>query len=433
MKKMLILLGWAALLMSGCLATLAFWQLRTAAETGTKAAAVSENIQNIDTQNAHVKDTHAKDAAIMDNAAKENSETIKNNGSETNKNSITADQGYAKDSEYCYQQLSAGEQTLYNDILQALLEWTEDAQIAADTKEEVFSKVFQCVLNDHPELFYVDGYTMTSYQEDGVITGQSFCGSYLYSREEAAERMARIEQKAQRIQEGVPAGSSEYEKVRYVYEYLVKNTEYVLDCEDNQNICSVFLNGKSVCLGYAKAAQYLLGRLGINAILVSGTVEGGQEHAWNIVQIDGDYYHVDVTWGDASYIAGNGQQLTKEQKPQINYEYLCVPDKQLLSTHCIKNIVPVPACDSMAANYYVQEGVYFTEPDMEKAAALFEKAYEQQAECVTLKCADTRVYQEMKQKLIDQQAVFAYLDTAAERVIYTVNEEQLILSFWLQD
>lgn len=422
---MLILLGWAALLMIGCLATLSFWNIRTAAEQDMKPAAVRENVQNTNINAKDHYDQSSYDRGLQDADAQE--------PAATEQNIIKDSSIQVQHSAYCYEQLSDKEQTLYADILQALLERTEDAVVAADTEEAAFAKVFQCVMNDHPELFYVDGYTMTSYQENGRVTGQSFCGSYLYSEAETAERMAQMEQKVQKIQKGVPADGSEYEKVRYVYEYLVKNTDYVLGCEDNQNICSVFLNGRSVCLGYAKAAQYLLDRLGIYAILVSGTVEGGQEHAWNIVQIDGSYYHMDVTWGDASYIASNGQQLAKEQKPQINYEYLCVPDEQLLRTHCIKNIVPVPVCDSMAANYYVQEGVYFTEPDMEKAAALFQKAYEQQAECVTFKCADSGVYQEMKRNLIDQQAVFAYLNTASEQVIYTVNEEQLILSFWLQD
>ena len=332
---------------------------------------------------------------------------------------------------YYYTQLSEREQRLYGTILRALEETAADVPV--DAEEEMFKKVFQCVLNDHPEIFYVDGYTFIYYKEGNRITGKAFSGSYIYSKKEIAEKAAQIEEKVRAILTGIPAGSSEYEKVRYVYEYLVRHTEYVLESEDNQNICSVFLNGSSVCQGYAKAAQYLLEELGMDAILVSGTVDGGEEHAWNLVKIDGVYYHMDITWGDASYVSGGSIEGYEGKIPQINYEYLCVPDEEVEKTHRIVGDVPVPVCDSMAANYYVMEGAYFTEVDLEKAEALFERAYEKQNEYVTMKCADEAVYQEMEKRLIRNQEVFRYLHAEDGVVAYTLNEQQRALSFWLQD
>lgn len=334
---------------------------------------------------------------------------------------------------YCYLQLSAVEKAVYRTILQALLQCKSDVLIETDIREEVFDKVFQCVLNDHPEIFYVDGFTIVSYKEDDVITERRFSGNYLYDSQEIIERRARMEAVVQGILKGVPADAEEYDKVRYVYEYLVKHTEYVLDSQDNQNICSVILNGKSVCQGYAKTAQYLLERLGLNVILVSGMVEGGEDHVWNIVQIDGAYYHVDVTWGDASYIAAESTEVYAEKIPQINYEYLCVPDKQLFQTHTICHDVPVPVCESMEANYYVREGAYFEVPDLERAEQLFARICEEQNEYITLKCSDVPVYEELKSCLIDKQRIFRYLPTLEGLVAYTTNEQQLTLSFWLQD
>lgn len=330
---------------------------------------------------------------------------------------------------YDYTQLSAQERQLYRTILGALQECASDVPIDR-VEEDSFDKVFQCVMNDHPEIFYVDGYTFIRYTKGDELKGNAFSGSYLYSPEEIEERKAGIEEKTEEILRQMPSGD-EYERVKYIYEYIIANTEYVQGSEDNQNICSVFLNGRSVCQGYAKAAQYLFEKAGIYSIFVSGKVESGEDHAWNIVRIDGNYYYVDTTWGDASYVMSGAESFYEGKVPQINYEYLCVPDSQLFRTHTLGNTVPLPSCTSMEANYYVREGAYFTQADMEKAAGLFEKAYEEGTSFVTLKCADEAVYDEMEYHLIECQEVFRYLQSSDGTVAYTNNPKQLALSFWL--
>ncbi len=326
---------------------------------------------------------------------------------------------------YAYTKLSPQERELYVKILHALLESAVDVPVG-QTQEAEFEKVFQCVMNDHPEIFYVDGYTFIQYS----LQGNSFSGSYVYDRDEIADRTERLEEKARGILAGMPAGG-EYEKVKYIYEYLVTHTEYVQNAADDQNICSVLLSGRSVCQGYAKAMQYLLQKAGIFCIFVSGKVESGENHAWNMVRIDGKYYYVDATWGDASYVASGSGLSYGGKLPEINYEYLCVTDEQLFKTHRPDRIVPLPRCVSMEANYYVREGAYFTKADMEKAEALFERAYKEGSPYVTLKCADPSIYQEMYERLVEQQQVFRYLHTQDGTVAYTDSREQLALSFWL--
>ena len=331
---------------------------------------------------------------------------------------------------YAYTQLSESERELYRVILDGLLACASDVPVEL-VDEDAFDTVFQCVMDDHPEIFYVDGYTFIKYTKGDTLTGNAFSGSYVYDQTEIAARQERIEEKTKEILDGLPAGGGEYEKVKYVYEYLVTHTEYVQGSEDNQNICSVFLNGETVCQGYAKAAQYLFREMEIDSVFVSGQVNGSEDHVWNLVKIDGDWYHVDITWGDASYVSAAEAAGFDGKLPEINYEYLCIPDSQILRTHSIRSVVPIPACDSMEANYYVREGAYFTEADMEKAAALFARAYENGTEYVTLKCADQAVYTEMERCLIAEQQVFRYLHTSDGTVAYTTNEKELHMSFWL--
>ena len=88
---------------------------------------------------------------------------------------------------------------------------------------------------------------------------------------------------------------------------LILRTEYEQGSADSQTICSVLLNQRSVCQGYAKTFQYLCQLAGIPAMLVTGDVNG-EGHAWNIVFLDGDWYYIDPTWGDASYQREEGKK-----------------------------------------------------------------------------------------------------------------------------
>ena len=331
---------------------------------------------------------------------------------------------------YAFGKLSEDEQEVYLEILEALIHFKENVKLSSCDKE-LISRVFQCVLNDHPEIFYVDGYSYTEYTLGSILKKITFTGSYRFSPEEVKEKQMQIDNYVNQCLAGMPEDADEYEKVKYVYEYLIHHTDYDAAAKDSQNICSVFLERKSVCQGYAKATQYLLNRAGVFATLVLGEVVGGEGHAWNLVRIDGAYYYVDTTWGDASYQAVGGSDYPIEKIPTINYDYLCVTTEQMEQTHTQDNVVEMPECTSMDANFYVREGVYFTEFDEKKIEKIFTDSYERGDTYVTLKCEGPDIYSKMQETLIGEQGVFRYLDCPDKAVSYVENEKQYSLSFWL--
>lgn len=337
----------------------------------------------------------------------------------------------AQENGYAYGMLSEAEQQLYLEIRDALLQFEENVKLSSCDKAEI-AHVFQCVLNDHPEIFYVDGYTYTEYTLGDILKKITFTGTYRFTQDEIAEKQAEIDSYVNQCLADMPEAADDYTKVKYIYEYLIHHTEYDALAEDNQNICSVFIEGRSVCQGYAKATQYLLNEAGIFSTLVLGRVIGGEGHAWNLVQIDGKYYYVDTTWGDASYQAvGGASSYPGEKIPTINYDYLCVTTEQMNLTHVLDNVVELPLCDSTEDNYYVREGLYFTEWDREQIEQIFREEYEKGSAYVTLKCADSEVYRQMQDALIMNQEIFQYLDCPDGVVSYSDDEKQYSMSFWL--
>jgi hypothetical protein len=301
--------------------------------------------------------------------------------------------------------------------------------------ETDLDKVFQCVMMDHPEIFYVDGYSYDKYFLSDKTVSIRFSGTYNCDFDTAKEKAMQIESEAESILadapvKGTDSSVTDYDTIKYVYDTLILNTDYDLQSEDNQNIYSVFVNKRSVCLGYAKATQYLLLKLGVECALVQGTVEDNESHAWNLVKADGDYYYVDTTWGDASYQNDVNSDISAYSS-SINYDYLCVTTSQLLRTHSIESYVDFPVCTAMADNYYVKENALFESFDTEKLRQLFDRAVSEGKISVTVKCSDNECFNEMKEKLIDNQEIFNFISEETTQVTYANNSKQLSLTFWI--
>ena len=329
---------------------------------------------------------------------------------------------------YAYHHLDTERQKVYLEMLDALTGMKSGVPLSTVDKS-ILDVVFACVMNDHPELFYVDGYQYTEYTLGSVVTSITFSGTYSMTNAQAEEAGLMIEQRLAECLAQVPSDEDEYSTVRYLYEWLINNTEYDRTADNNQNICSVFLQGRSVCQGYAKAMQYMLQAADIQCVLVTGFTNG-ERHGWNLVRVNGSYYYLDPTWGDASYASGSADSALTGVVPAINYDYFLVTTDEITRTHSIEKVVELPECTAVADNYFVREGLYFDSYDAEKLAAVFGSEETRAAGCVTLKCDTSETYELMVQTLIGSQAIFDFVDKQGESIAYTSNDEQRTISFW---
>ena len=335
---------------------------------------------------------------------------------------------------YAFESLTSSGKTLYAEILSILQSMSQNVPVST-TSDEALGLVFDYVMADHPEIFYVDGYKYTNYTVDNVITKIAFSGNYTYNEEEVAVKKSQINQAVSECLAGAPSSSDDYYVIKYVYEYLIKNTDYDIGAPDNQNICSVFINRRSVCNGYAKATQYLLNKLGIKCTLVTGTVDTkkarGVRHAWNLVLCNDAYYHLDTTWGDSSYQTGNGESADATRLPAVNYDYLNVTTDEILRNHTISEDIYMPVCSSLRDNYYVREDEYFTSDELILVGELFERRYRDGSDSVVIKCADKGIYDSFFESLISQRMVFNYLQGDTSTVSYTTFADTNTIIFWL--
>ena len=225
--------------------------------------------------------------------------------------------------------------------------------------------------------------------------------------------------------------SGEYDKVKKAYELIILNTEYDEDASESQNILSVFLNGRSVCQGYAEAFQYLLKHSGIQSIVVSGTASNGTAvlpHAWNLVSIGGNYYQFDITWGEPNYQVS--ETTTEKVNWDISYKYFGLTDKEMFYNHTVDMSMPLPECSSTEYNYYVKEGYYYETLDKRQLKVQFMEAEQAGTGVAHIRCDNSLLYKEMVTYLIEDSKVFYIIKDHSE-IQYSLDEDLMCISiFW---
>lgn len=256
--------------------------------------------------------------------------------------------------EYHYNHLQESLRETYREMYVRMMKNEDSGDVLSAVGVDDFWKAYYAVLSDHPEIFWIG--TSAQVEESG-LTGRVVS----YSLEttvpvEARDSMrAQLEAAADECIARIPPEAGAYERIKFVYDYLIDTVEYNAGSQDSQNIQSALLYHSSVCAGYSKAFQYILNRMGMFCTYVTGQIRDGGDHGWNMVRIDDEYYYVDVTWGDPVF----ANQVEGEENYGKNYNYLCCTEYDLFKTHVPDDSPELPPCTSDAYNYYRLNGSYY--------------------------------------------------------------------------
>ncbi len=87
------------------------------------------------------------------------------------------------------------------------------------------------------------------------------------------------------------------ERILKIHDYMVENISYDSSLDYIFNAYDALIGHRAICGGYAEVFKTFMDMIGVECITVSGTA-GGENHMWNMIQLDGEWYHVDVTWDD---------------------------------------------------------------------------------------------------------------------------------------
>ena len=266
---------------------------------------------------------------------------------------------------YQYSTLSGDKKTLYNRMTDTISKskYIIDINDLSLDEDQVL-EVFQKVLADYPQYFYVSKSCMVAYgtkkskiravalrYTDGNTTDEFNKRMKLVKTADRSiinQKIESLKTKVEAVVSGINGNMRDVLKEKIVHDYVAKTVAYdSYTAENIENLGTTLphsfdiygaaVEGKAVCEGYSKLFQYLCYLVGINSNQVAG-ISGGGNHMWNTVFIDGKWYQTDVTWDDGDDFIG--------------YNYFNLTTEEIKSNHSIDTTnISVPLCDSQTNSF----------------------------------------------------------------------------------
>ena len=204
-----------------------------------------------------------------------------------------------------YTELLAFKLELYSRLYSALMnvETAVDmSDMNLDWKDENHQEIFSCVnfiVANTPALYYSFGLTTGCSPAYNYNTNEWYIESVTFDYDgidlqTLKNRIAETQNIVSSIARKVPSNISDIGKMLWVHDYLAVNYEYDTTLQI-RSAYGFLTQNKGVCSSYAQVFCAVMTQLGIPATSVYSD-EGN--HQWNTVLLNGNFYHIDCTWGD---------------------------------------------------------------------------------------------------------------------------------------
>lgn len=261
---------------------------------------------------------------------------------------------------YYYQRMSKAEQAAYHAMKTGFTALSPAFPVPR-LENSVLSDICFKLRLDCPEIFYVTGFSYRFYPQADHV---ELVPEYLFDKGKIKEhqkalsaRVAKLARPAEKL--------SPLEKEQYVHDLICRNVRYdKLKKPYSHEIIGPLGQGVGVCEGIAKSVKILCDALGLWCVIAISEAAPEQgikyRHAWNIVKLDGQYFHLDATFDNSL-----------GQDGVIRYDYFNLDDKRLFRDHQ-PAVYPLPACSNGERFYYREQKLSFTKvEDVGKRAQMF--------------------------------------------------------------
>ena len=256
---------------------------------------------------------------------------------------------------FYYTKMTRDEQAAYRALLDCLLAQRTECPVPALTRRAL-SDVFFRLRLDHPEIFWAVTFR---YRTEPGADRITVLPEYLFDPAKVRAHHRALQSRVEKLARPM-LGAPPLEQERYIHDLLCGSVRYdKLKKPYSHEIIGPLGHGVGVCEGIAKSVKVLCDAIGLWCIIAhcgNNPAKGIKyQHTWNIVRLDGTYYHLDVTFDNTLSAESGGARL-------LRYDYFNLDDKQVFRDH-EPLIAPAPACTDGTRTYYRTQKLSFTKPE----------------------------------------------------------------------
>ena len=251
---------------------------------------------------------------------------------------------------------------LYDEIKTALI-YQIDNHTFYFKDQSVVDRISMYVCLDNPFITITNNYYTIETKDNSHTIHIKATVPLLFSYEDYHQKMLQSYQKAQEIIDQMPAYDNTYDVVKYLHDYLATHIRYDdnLANDDADTAYGALIDGKARCEGYTNAFAILLNLSGIEnakVLYLGNDVDSDVGHIWNLVKIENDYYHVDITNDSFSLI-------DDVPNDYVSYAYFLISTEDILRSSPINEAIIdlIPDCDATINNFFIKNDLYFTDYD----------------------------------------------------------------------
>ncbi|MCR5804117.1 MAG: DUF4214 domain-containing protein [Clostridia bacterium] len=164
-----------------------------------------------------------------------------------------------------------------------------------DSDVYLASSVFDVFFESNPQYFFLTSYINFMYADDYYREMRLMIFQKFADRETWKQEKAKVRNALDEYLSFVPANAKPEEAEKIIHDKICENLQYIysVGIGGDQSIYEALTKKSTICSGYALLFEALMNRLGNNCICCSGV-----DHRWNLIELHGIWYLVDVTNDD---------------------------------------------------------------------------------------------------------------------------------------
>ncbi len=288
-----------------------------------------------------------------------------------------------------YSLLNDRDKILYRGLENAILNHSSGCDMPVVSRNSSIMQVLESVLSDHPEIIY---FNRTLLRTNDVLFPKRVNFTGIVSLKEEKKREQKLSEELKNAVFDIDkAAKNDREIIRGISEYLQRNIKYDYkeassmsfwrgsSMPDSHNSYGALVNKLAVCDGISSAFSLIANELGLRNMVVEGKAKRNGtrniDHAWNIIEYQNAFYHMDVTWDLGGY----------EALGQYPYFYFGLADNEIAIDH-EWNYKKTPRCKKNDLSYYAYNRLIAFSIDQIDAIARRELKLGKK--CIRIKLAD---------------------------------------------